>query len=152
MVAAEPRGRRRRRIGRVHTAEIGRRGALGAAAAGILLGLCWAARAEAAEVKPAPAERVFELAVVGGSLVPAGQTVRVRQGESVRLVWTADSPVVLHLHGYDIERRLAEGETAEMAFHARATGRFPVHLHGPGGPKRGHHHGPALLYVEVRPP
>ncbi len=35
----------------------------------------------------------------------------------------------LHLHGYDIEKRIEPGAVTEMTFTARATGRFPVEVH-----------------------
>ena len=58
---------------------------------------------------------------------------------------------VLHLHGYDIETKVEPGAVAEMAFAARATGRFPVEEHKPDA-KGGHSHGEApLVRIEVRP-
>ena len=77
--------------------------------------------------------------------------IRVKQGDAVRLRWTTDRPIVLHLHGYDIETKVEPGAVAEMAFEARATGRFPVEEHKPNA-KGGHSHGEtALVRVEVRP-
>ena len=76
--------------------------------------------------------------------------VRVRQGDTVKLRWTSDRPIVLHLHGYDIERKVEPGSVAEMSFVARATGRFSVEEHKPDT-KGGHSHGAALVRVEVVP-
>ena len=54
--------------------------------------------------------------------------------------------MTLHLHGYDIESKLAPGEPAAMAFKATIPGRFPVEVHGAGkGPHR------PVLYLEVYP-
>jgi hypothetical protein len=59
--------------------------------------------------------------------------------------------VVLHLHGYDIERKVAPGGMAEIVFKAHATGRFPIEVHGESGVHVSqHHHGP-LVIVEVYP-
>ena len=81
---------------------------------------------------------------------PAIRLIRVKQGDAVRLRWTSDRPIVVHLHGYDIETRVEPGAVAEMAFTARATGRFPVEEHKPAA--RGHSHGEApLVRIEVRP-
>jgi hypothetical protein len=76
---------------------------------------------------------------------------RGKQGDAVKLRWTADRPMVLHLHGYDIETKVEPGAVAEMAFAARATGRFPIEEHKPDA-KGGHSHGEApLVRIEVRP-
>ena len=70
----------------------------------------------------------------------------------MRLRWTSDRPVILHLHGYDIETRLAPGAPAELAFTAYAAGRFPIEIHAPGagGPGAGREGAP-LAVVEVYP-
>ena len=75
--------------------------------------------------------------------------IRVRQGDWVRLRWISDRPIVLHLHGYDIETKIGPGTVGVMDFAARATGRFPVEVHGSAG---GHSHGEApLVRIEVYP-
>jgi hypothetical protein len=74
--------------------------------------------------------------------------LRAAEGERVELRWSADEPLVLHLHGYDIETRVAPGKPAVTAFAARLTGRFPVEIHGEGGAQRRHG---ALLHVEIHP-
>ena len=77
--------------------------------------------------------------------------IRVRQGDWVRLRWISDRPIVLHLHGYDIERKVEVGAVAEMSFLARAAGRFPVEEHKPNA-QGGHAHGEApLARIEVLP-
>ena len=114
-----------------------------------VLGLLWAAapvfvRAQSAEV-------TFDLKIEKGKVAQSMRLVRVKQGDTVRLRWTSDRPIVLHLHGYDIEKKVEPGAVAEMAFVARATGRFPVEEHRPDA-KGGHSHGEApLVRIEVRP-
>ena len=77
--------------------------------------------------------------------------IRVKQGDAVTLRWTTDRPIVLHLHGYDIEKKVEPGAATEMAFVARATGRFSVEEHKPDA-KGGHSHGEAaLVRIEVLP-
>jgi hypothetical protein len=97
-------------------------------------------------------EVVFDLKVEKGKVVPPSmRLVRVKEGDAVKLRWTSDKPIVLHLHGYDIETKVEPGAVAEMAFAARATGRFPVEEHKPNA-KGGHSHGEApLVRIEVRP-
>ena len=87
--------------------------------------------------------RRFELRIENGRLADTARTVRVRQGEAVELIWSADHRSVLHLHGYDIEVTVDAGKPQTMAFRARATGRFTIEMHG------GKH--TVLLYLEVHP-
>jgi hypothetical protein len=93
----------------------------------------------------------FDLKIEAGKLPQSMRLVRVKQGDTVRLRWTSDRPIVLHLHGYDIERKVEPGSVAEMSFVARATGRFPVEEHKPDA-KGGHSHNEAaLVHIEVLP-
>lgn len=96
-------------------------------------------------------EVVFDLKIENGRVAERIRLVRVREGDAVRLRWSTDRPIVLHLHGYDIETKVMPDAVAEMAFIARATGRFPIEEHKPDA--RGtHSHGEApLVRLEVRP-
>jgi hypothetical protein len=97
------------------------------------------------------AELTFDLKVEHGRVADTMRLIRVKQGDIVKLRWTTDQPLVLHLHGYDIERRVEPGAAAEFAFTAYATGRFPIHVHA-HGERRGHAHEEApLVNVEVYP-
>jgi hypothetical protein len=96
---------------------------------------------------PARAEpRTFDLAIGNGELPKQSRVVRVRQGDDVTLRWSTDAPLTIHLHGYDLEQKLAPGPAAAMRFTARATGRFPIEVHT-------HHSGSdrTLGYLEVHP-
>jgi hypothetical protein len=100
--------------------------------------------------------RVVELAIVrgkadGAQVTGSGRTagvLRVGQGETVDIVWTSDEAATLHLHGYNIETRVAAGAKATMRFLARATGRFPVETHGTSSAPGRH---VTLVYIEVHP-
>lgn len=94
-----------------------------------------------------PAERVFELKIEHGALSEDKRSLRVTQGDTVRLRWSVDKPTVLHLHGYDIEKKAAPGEVTEFRFTAHATGRFPVNIHSHGSS----HHDEPLMVLEVYP-
>jgi hypothetical protein len=89
----------------------------------------------------------FNFAIVDGvvSGVP-DQTVAVKQGDDVTLKWTSDKPIEIHLHGYDIERKVAPDAPVTMAFKAVVPGRFPIEAHGQAKGRHG-----ALVYLEVRP-
>lgn len=93
-----------------------------------------------------PARKIFELSLVKGRMVVAGDTIRVSKGDEVELRWLSDRPISLHLHGYDIERKVAPQSPVTMAFKANLAGRFPVseHAHGPGRHR-------TVLYLEVHP-
>jgi hypothetical protein len=92
----------------------------------------------------------FELRIERGQLPPAKRLIRVKQGDVVKLRWSSDRPIALHLHGYDLEQKVEPGVVAEMTFTARATGRFPVaeHQARSGG---SHTHGAPIVQVEVLP-
>jgi len=92
------------------------------------------------------AERVFDLTITHGKLTGSKDTIRVHQGDDVVLRWHSDRPIVLHLHGYEIETQVVPGAVAETRFEARATGRFPIHVHA--GQARSE---AVLAYLEVYP-
>jgi uncharacterized protein (DUF2141 family) len=92
------------------------------------------------------AERVFDLTITHGKLTGSQGTIRVQQGDDVVLHWHSDRPIVLHLHGYEIETHVVPGAAAETRFEARETGRFPIHVHA--GQARSE---AVLVYLEVYP-
>jgi hypothetical protein len=97
------------------------------------------------------AEVTFDIKIEKGRVAQSMRLIRVKQGDAVRLRWSTDRPIALHLHGYDIEIKVEPGRIADMAFTARATGRFPVEEHKPNA-HGGHSHGEApLARVEVYP-
>jgi len=97
-------------------------------------------------------ELTFDLKVEHGRIPDAMRLIRVKQGDVVRMRWTADQPLVLHLHGYDIEKRVEPHATTELTFTASATGRFPVHVHAQGERAGGHaHEQEPLVNIEVYP-
>ncbi|HZI40277.1 MAG TPA: hypothetical protein VFD67_01195 [Gemmatimonadaceae bacterium] len=106
---------------------------------------CTATRASEAEVG-------FDVRIDNGRVPENMRRLRVTQGDVVHLRFTVDRPMTLHLHGYDIERRVEPGKSDEITFAARATGRFPLHAHGAGAnaDQRSAEETP-LLYVEVYP-
>jgi hypothetical protein len=88
--------------------------------------------------------RVIDLSIRNRELPRDQRVVRVRQGDDVTLRWVTDGPLTVHLHGYDIETKLAPGPAIVMRFPARATGRFPIEIHGQGFER-------TLGYLEVHP-
>ncbi|MBI4303085.1 MAG: hypothetical protein HY665_01925 [Chloroflexi bacterium] len=62
----------------------------------------------------------------GDKLIP------FRQGEKVTISITADEPMEVFLHGYDVETRVKPGETSTLEFPAEVLGRFPLMIHSLG--------------------
>jgi hypothetical protein len=93
-------------------------------------------------------EQTFTLTIEHGSLPETMRAIRVHQDDTVRLIWRADRPLTLHLHGYDIEWRVLPGQPAEFSFKAYATGRFTIEIHGPRGAA---HQDTPLAVLEVYP-
>lgn len=87
----------------------------------------------------------FSVELVGGR-IKGDDTLKVKQGDQVQVSVVSDQPLVLHLHGYDIETKVAPPAPALMAFKADLAGRFPVHEHrqGPGNHR-------AVMFIEVHP-
>lgn len=111
--------------------------------------LAWATRATV--IGAAAAELTFDLHIERGRVAENMSVIRVKQGDAVRLRWSTDRSIILHLHGYDIEKKIEPDTVGLMEFVAYATGRFPVEVHGSPGPG-GHSHGEApLVRIEVYP-
>jgi len=91
------------------------------------------------------AERDVALRLEKGRLADGARTIRVAVGDTLRLRWTSDRQIHLHVHGLDLELRVSPGAPAELVLHATVTGRFPVTVHGPGGRHR------AIAYLEIHP-
>jgi hypothetical protein len=97
------------------------------------------------------AEVTYVLHIENGRVPENMRLIRVKQNDVVKLQWTADKPSIVHLHGYDIEKRVVPGAVTELTFTARATGRFPVNLHGNGAAAGSHGHEDTLVSIEVYP-
>ena len=97
-------------------------------------------------------EVTYALRIESGRVPENMRLIRVAQGDVVKLQWSADKPSTVHLHGYDIEKQVAPGAVTELMFTARATGRFPVNLHGSAAEAAGHGHEDTIVTIEVYPP
>ncbi len=92
------------------------------------------------------AELTFDIRIEHGRVPDAMRLMRVHERDRVTLRWTSDRPVILHLHGYDIEKRVAADGVTELGFTAYATGRFPIEIHGQAA-----HEAAPLAIIEVYP-
>src|SRR6266567_7415642 len=64
----------------------------------------------------AAAEPGFVLEIKYGRVPDSVRLIRVKQGDLVKLRWTSDQPLVVHLHGYDIEQPVDPGVVTDMTF------------------------------------
>ena len=93
----------------------------------------------------------YALRIENGQVAENMRLIRVTQDDVVKLQWSTDKPSTVHLHGYDIEKEIVPGAITEMAFTARATGRFTIEPHLAKAPSAGHEHGDILVTIEVYP-
>ena len=61
------------------------------------------------------AELTFDLKIEHGRVPQNMRLIRVKQGDVVKLHWSTDLPLTLHLHGYDIEQMVKEMQSAVSA-------------------------------------
>jgi hypothetical protein len=74
-----------------------------------------------------PQERVYDVAIKDGGMSPA--EISADEGDQVMFRLTSDSPVEVHLHGYDLEAKVLPGEETTLSFEAEITGRFEIEDH-----------------------
>lgn len=89
---------------------------------------------ETTETVDEPKPVVVRITVLGGA--PQGGIVRetVRKGDRVVLHVRSDQADEVHLHGYDLSRRVGPGTPARIAFVADLPGRFEIELEESGIP------------------
>ncbi|HEY7242284.1 MAG TPA: hypothetical protein VH678_00180 [Xanthobacteraceae bacterium] len=97
------------------------------------------------------AEVAFALRVENGRVAENMRLIRVKRNDVVKLEWSTDRAMTIHLHGYDIEKEIVPGAVTDMTFTARATGRFTIEPHLGKTPSGGHEHGEVLVIIEVYP-
>jgi hypothetical protein len=113
----------------------------------LLLAICLSSAPNAAEVT----QVTYALSIANGRVPDNMRLIRVKQNDVVKLEWSTDKPITVHLHGYDIEQELKPGAFTQMTFTARATGRFTIEPHIGKTPAGGHAHGDVLVTIEVYP-
>jgi len=55
--------------------------------------------------------------------------INAEEGDSMTLRLTSESPVEVHVHGYDLEGDVLPGEETKLSFEADASGRFEIEDH-----------------------
>lgn len=74
-----------------------------------------------------PQTEEFDLRISGEAMEPS--EITVTEGDRVVLRITADSPIEVHLHGYDLDQEVEPEEPTELSFEADLTGRFEIEDH-----------------------
>jgi heme/copper-type cytochrome/quinol oxidase subunit 2 len=69
------------------------------------------------------------VSVKDGKVSPQTHRVKVPVGSQVRLTVSSDVDDEVHVHGFDIEREIAAGQTVTIDFTADQTGVFEVETH-----------------------
>lgn len=83
--------------------------------------------ASVARSLPSPATTVT-IRVAGGKPVGGIKRPKLKKGQKVVLVVRSDIADEVHLHGYNLSRRVAAGGVARIAFVAKIPGRFELEL------------------------
>jgi hypothetical protein len=79
---------------------------------------------------PAPAEpAVNRIQIRGGEVAGGPAQIRVKTGDTVLIMVSADAPDDIHLHGYDIEKKVRPNHPARFRFNANLEGEFEIESH-----------------------
>ena len=73
--------------------------------------------------------RVIDLAIANRDTDLTRKDLRVSQGDTVRLTFTADEPGEIHLHGYDLTAVVSPDQPGELVFDATTAGAFAINFH-----------------------
>ncbi len=74
-----------------------------------------------------PQERIYDVAIEDGAMNPA--EISAEEGDLMKLRLTSESPVEVHVHGYDLEGDVLPGVESDLSFEAETTGRFEIEDH-----------------------
>jgi hypothetical protein len=77
----------------------------------------------------APRPDEFKLQIKGGEPVGGVQDFKVKKGDQVTIVVTADAPDDIHIHGVDIEKSVEPGRPTTFKFTANIEGIFDIESH-----------------------
>ena len=76
-----------------------------------------------------PEPKVDRIEIRGGEPVGGVQDIKVKEGDQVTVVVSADAEDDIHLHGYDIEKPVEPGKPATFKFTADIEGIFEIESH-----------------------
>jgi plastocyanin len=76
-----------------------------------------------------PKPEVNRIQIRGGEVVGGPAEIKVKTGDTVVIVVSADAADDIHLHGYDIEKPAEPGQPARFRFKASLEGEFEIESH-----------------------
>jgi FtsP/CotA-like multicopper oxidase with cupredoxin domain len=81
------------------------------------------------ETPAPPAPEVGRIQIRGSEVVGGPPEIRAKKGDTVVIVVSADAPDDIHLHGYDIEKKIQPGQPVRFQFTANLEGEFEIESH-----------------------
>jgi plastocyanin len=79
---------------------------------------------------PAPPKpEVTRIRIRGGEVVGGPAEITAKKGDAVVFVVSSDAPDDIHLHGYDVEEKVAPGQPARFRVKANLEGQFEIESH-----------------------
>ena len=96
--------------------------------AALMVGLWLVMKPRPATVVETPELHDFRYELREG-VVSGPESLQVQQGDQVRIELHSDAADDLHLHGYDLNGKVAPGSPLVLSFQAERSGRFELELH-----------------------
>ena len=90
-----------------------------------------------AEPAPPPEPSVNRISISGGAVEGGAKKIAAKTGETVRIAVSSDTPDEIHVHGYDLTKKVAPGKPARFVFKATIEGEFEIEAHDLGHVKVG---------------
>jgi plastocyanin len=85
---------------------------------------------EAQTETPAPPKpEATRIDVSGGEVAGGPAEINAKNGDTVVIIVSADTADDIHLHGYDIEKKVEPGKPATFKFKANLEGEFEIESH-----------------------
>jgi plastocyanin len=82
------------------------------------------------DATPAPAQpQATKIDIRGGEVAGGPAEIHAKNGDTVVIVVSADAPDDIHLHGYDIEKKVEPGKPTTFRFKANLEGEFEIESH-----------------------
>ena len=81
------------------------------------------------EAPAPPKPEVTKIDIRGGEVAGGPAEINAKNGDTVVIVVSADAPDDIHLHGYDIEKKVEPGKPATFRFKANLEGEFEIESH-----------------------
>ena len=75
------------------------------------------------------AAKVQKVQIKAGKPVGGVSSLKFKKGDDARIEVSVDKPHVLHLHGYDIEKKATPSKPATFSFKANSEGQFELESH-----------------------